>query len=252
MIKAVIVDDERKSRESLKILLEDFCENVDVVGLASTVEEAIGQVGLNNPDVVFLDIQMNQETGFDFLNKITRKNFEVIFTTAYDEYALDAIKFSALDYLLKPINIDQLKAALQKVEEKHSKDNLGDKLELLLQNIKSESAENFKLVLPTNDGLTFISFKDILYCEASSNYTIFNMRNGRNHVVSKTLKEYEDLLTYYHFYRIHNSYVINLREIKKYIKGDGGHVIMSNDKALDVSKRRKDLFLSKLSVSKVI
>jgi two-component system LytT family response regulator len=252
MIKAVIVDDERKSRESLKILLEDFCENVDVVGLASTVEEAIGQVGLNNPDVVFLDIQMNQETGFDFLNKITRKNFEVIFTTAYDEYALDAIKFSALDYLLKPINIDQLKAALQKVEEKHSKDNLGDKLELLLQNIKSESAENFKLVLPTNDGLTFISFKDILYCAASSNYTIFNMRNGRNHVVSKTLKEYEDLLTHYHFYRIHNSYVINLREIKKYIKGDGGHVIMSNDKALDVSKRRKDLFLSKLSVSKVI
>jgi two-component system LytT family response regulator len=251
MLKALLVDDESKSRESLKILLEDFCDNVSVVGMAASVDEAIKEVDLNDPDVVFLDIQMNQETGFDFLSKVKKKNFEVIFITAYSEYAIDAIKFSALDYLLKPINIDQLKNAIEKAESKQSKDVFKDKFEYLLQNFKAENSENFKLVLPTGDGLMFINFKDILFCEASSNYTVFHMRDGKNYIVSKTLKEYEDLLSNYNFFRIHNSYLINLREIKKYIKGEGGYVVMSNEKSLDVSKRKKEVFLNKLSTSKI-
>src|SRR6478609_2302639 len=249
MLKALLVDDESKSRESLKILIEDFCTGVEVVGMAASVDEALKLTEEQSPNIVFLDIRMNKETGFDFLNKCKKIDFQVIFTTAYSEYALDAIKFSALDYLLKPINIEDLKAAIAKAEDKFSGSNLKEKVDFLLQNFKVENSENFKLVLPTAEGLMFINFKDVLYCEASSNYTIFHMRDGKKYVVSKTLKEYEDLLVNYNFFRIHNSFLINLREVRKYIKGDGGYVVLSNEKALDVSKRKKELFLSKLSTS---
>lgn len=252
MLRALLVDDESKSRESLKILIEDFCEGVEVVGMASSVDEALASVEADAPNIVFLDIRMNKETGFDFLNKCKKINFQVIFTTAYSEYALDAIKFSALDYLLKPVNIEELKQAIAKAEDKLSGSNLKEKVDFLLQNFKTENSENYKLVLPTAEGLMFINFKDILYCEASSNYTIINMRDGKKYVVSKTLKEYEDLLVNYNFFRIHNSFLINLREVRKYIKGDGGYVVLSNEKSLDVSKRKKELFLSKLSSSKLI
>ncbi len=252
MLKALLVDDENKSRESLKILIEDFCSGVEVVAMASSVDEALEAVNATSPNIVFLDIRMNKETGFDFLNKCHKIDFQVVFTTAYSEHAIDAIKFSALDYLLKPINIDDLKAAIAKAEKKLSGDDLKDKVDFLLQNFKVDSSDNFKLVLPTSEGLIFINFKDILYCEASSNYTIFHMRDNKKYVVSKTLKEYEDLLVNYNFFRIHNSFLINLREIVKYVKGDGGYVVLSNEKALDVSKRKKEFFLTKLSTSKII
>ena len=252
MLKALIVDDELKSRENLKIMIEDFCDNVEVVALASTVTEALALNEIHNPEIVFLDIQMNRETGFDFLNKVNKINFEVIFTTAYSEYAIEAIKFSAIDYLLKPIDIEELKASIIKVENKMSNFLLKDKLALLLQNIKVDTTENFKLVLPSSEGLIFINFRDILFCEASSNYTIFHMRVGQKYMVSRTLKEYDELLTKYGFFRIHNSYLINLKEIKKYIRGEGGYVIMSNDTQLDVSKRKKEPFLVKVSNNQLI
>jgi len=251
MLKALIIDDENKSRESLKILIEDFCDDVEVVSLAASVEEALNAVDIYSPDIVFLDIRMNKETGFDFLNKSKNINFEVIFTTAFSEYAIEAIKFSALDYLLKPINVDRLKESIAKAKKKKLNDFFNDKVGYLLQNFKAESSENFKLVLPTSDGLIFINFKDIIYCEASSNYTTFHMRDAKKYVVSKTLKEYDDLLTPHNFLRIHNSFLINMREIKKYIKGDGGYVVMSNELSIDVSKRKKEVFLSKLSGSKI-
>ncbi len=252
MLKALLVDDENKSRESLKILIEDFCSGVEVVAMASTVDEALTALNTTSPNIVFLDIRMNKETGFDFLNRCNKIDFQVVFTTAYSEYAIDAIKFSALDYLLKPINIEDLKNAIAKAEKKFSGDDLKEKVDFLLQNFKVDSSDNFKLVLPTSEGLIFINFKDILYCEASSNYTIFHMRDSKKYVVSKTLKEYEDLLVNYNFFRIHNSFLINLREIVKYVKGDGGYVVLSNDKSLDVSKRKKEFFLTKLSTSKII
>lgn len=249
MLKAIIVDDEQKSRENLKILLQDFCQNVEVLGMGKSVAEGLELIETLRPDILFLDIQMQRETGFDLLNKLPQINFEVVFTTAHSEYAIEAIKFSAIDYLLKPIDITDLQKAVQKVASRVHRSSFKEQFEVLLQNFRNDSSEGYKIALPTSDGLIFISFRDIVFCEAMSNYTQFHMKDGKKHLVSRTLKEYESMLANYHFFRIHNSYLINVREIRRYIKGDGGQVLMSNDVALDVSKRRKDAFLSKISAT---
>jgi len=245
MVRSIIVDDELKSRESLKILLEDFCENVEVLALCQNVAESITAIEAHKPDVVFLDIQMQRESGFDLLTKIKPVNFEVVFTTAYSEYAIKAFKFSAIDYLLKPIDIEELKRALYKVE-KRLNGNISERLEQLIQNLKPGTSQDYKLALPTSDGLIFIKITDIIYCEASSNYTQIFSVDGKKHLVSRTLKEYEDLLLEHNFFRIHNSHLVNLGYIKKYVRGDGGYVIMTNDVSLDVSKRKKEAFLTRL------
>jgi len=245
MISCIIVDDEVKSRESLKILLEDFCQDVEVKALCENVAQAQEAIKVHHPDVVFLDIQLQRETGFDLLTKLKEVNFEVIFTTAYSEYAIKAFRFSAIDYLLKPIDIEELKAALAKVEKRKS-DTITARIEQLMQNLKSGSSDNYKLALPTADGLVFVKVHEILYCEASSNYTEITMTDSKKYIVSRTLKDYEELLVDQNFYRIHHSYVINLNAIKKYVRGDGGYVIMNNDKSLDVSKRKKDGFLARI------
>jgi two-component system LytT family response regulator len=245
MINAIIVDDELKSRESLKILLEEFCDNVAVKALCQDVAEAVQAIQQYKPDVVFLDIQLQRETGFDLLTQLGDFNFEVIFTTAYAEYAIKAFKFAAIDYLLKPIDIEELKRALSKVE-KRMNDSISMRLQQLMQNLKNTSSENYKLALPTTDGLVFVKMQDILYCEASSNYTEITVVDGKKYIVSRTLKEYEDMLGEHNFYRIHNSYLINLNAIKKYVRGEGGYVIMTNDKSLDVSKRKKEGFLARI------
>lgn len=245
MINAIIVDDELKSRESLKILLEEFCDNVTVKALCQDVAEAVQAIQQHKPDVVFLDIQLQRETGFDLLTQLGDFDFEVIFTTAYAEYAIKAFKFAAIDYLLKPIDIEELKRALSKVE-KRMNDSIALRLQQLMQNLKNTSSENYKLALPTTDGLVFVKMQDILYCEASSNYTEITVMDGKKYIVSRTLKEYEDMLSEHSFYRIHNSYLINLNAIKKYVRGEGGYVIMANDKSLDVSKRKKEGFLARI------
>jgi len=245
MLKSLIIDDELKSRESLRILIQDFCENVEVCALCQNVAEGIKAIEQYKPDVIFLDIQMQRETGFDLLNKVGEINFEVIFTTAYSEYAIKAFKFSAIDYLLKPIDIEELNAALKKVEKKLG-GSISGRLKQLMDNLKTGNVENFKLALPTSDGLIFIKVNEIVYCEASSNYTQIFMEDGKKHIVSRTLKEYEDMLIDNNFFRIHHSYLINLNLIKKYVRGDGGYVIMSNDISLDVSKRKKDAFLDRI------
>ncbi len=245
-MQSIIVDDELKSRESLKILLEEFCDNVEVCALCQNVEEGIEAIRKFAPDVVFLDIQMQRETGFDLLEKIKPVNFEVVFTTAYSDYAIKAFRFSAIDYLLKPIDIEDLKRAVEKVARKSNGD-FSQRLDQLIQNLKPGVSHNFKLALPTSDGLIFIRVDDILYCEASSNYTEIHTSDGKKYVVSRTLKEYEDILTDHNFFRIHNSHLINLASVKKYVRGDGGYVIMSNDVSLDVSKRKKEAFLSRIS-----
>src|SRR4051812_3251197 len=201
MLKSIIIDDELKSRESLRILIEDFCTGVEVSALCQNVAEGIAAIEKHKPDVIFLDIQMQRETGFDLLNKIKEIDFEVIFTTAHSEYAIKAFKFSAIDYLLKPIDIEELKSALDKVEKKlHS--NISERLEHLMQNLKPAPAQNYKLALPTTDGLIFVRIDEIIYCEASSNYTQIFTHDGKKHVVSRTLKEYEDLLADHSFFRI--------------------------------------------------
>jgi two-component system LytT family response regulator len=248
MIRVIILDDEIKSIESLKILLQDFCEGVEIKAVCQNVAEAEEAIHKFNPDLVFIDIQLQRETGFDLLDKIKNTPFEVIFTTAYSEYAIKAFKFSAIDYLLKPIDIQELQIALKKVEKRmmNKTDDVADRLRELLQNMRVGASENYKLALPTSDGLTFVKISEILYCEASGNYTEITLINNKKYVVSRTLKEYDDLLSEQNFFRIHHSYLINLNEIKKYVRGEGGHVIMNNDKLLDVSKRKKEGFLSRI------
>src|SRR5690349_20883607 len=245
MLSCIIVDDELKSRESLKILVEDFCQNVEVKALCQDVAEALVAIKMHKPDVVFLDIHLQRETGFDLLTRLKDFDFEVIFTTAYSEYAIKAFKFSAIDYLLKPIDIEELKAGLVKVEKKVN-GNISGRLKQMMDNLKGGSVENFKLALPTTDGLLFIRVNDIVYCEASSNYTQIFMHDGKKHLVSRTLKEYEDILRESNFFRIHHSYLINLNLVKKYVRGEGGYVVMNNDTSLDVSKRKKEAFLDRI------
>jgi two-component system LytT family response regulator len=246
MLKAIIVDDEPKARENLQILLQDFVKGVEVVALCQDITEAMEAVNTKSPDIVFLDIQLQRETGFDLLTRLKDINFEVIFTTAYTEYAIKAFKFSAIDYLLKPIDIEDLKKAVGKVE-KRVNNNMNSRLKELVQNLKFGSAENYKLALPTLEGLVFIKINDIIYCEASSNYTQIYTSEGK-YLVSKTLKEYDELLSDHNFFRIHNSYLININSIKKYVKGDGGYVVLNDNTSLDVSKRKKEAFLTKVGI----
>ncbi|HKZ38357.1 MAG TPA: LytTR family DNA-binding domain-containing protein [Chryseolinea sp.] len=246
MLKAIIVDDEPKARENLQILLQDFVKGVEVVALCQDIAEAMEAVNTKSPDIVFLDIQLQRETGFDLLTRLKDINFEVIFTTAYTEYAIKAFKFSAIDYLLKPIDIEDLKKSVGKVE-KRVNNNMNSRLKELVQNLKFGSTENYKLALPTLEGLVFIKINDIIYCEASSNYTQIYTSEGK-YLVSKTLKEYDELLSDHNFFRIHNSYLININSIKKYVKGDGGYVVLNDNTSLDVSKRKKEAFLTKVGI----
>ncbi|MTI39893.1 LytR/AlgR family response regulator transcription factor [Fulvivirga lutimaris] len=245
MVKSIIVDDELKSRESLQILLTDFCENVEVAALCQNVAEGIKAIKEHDPDVVFLDIQMQRETGFDLLEKIDEITFDVIFTTAYSEYAIKAFQFSAIDYLLKPIDISDLNRAVKKIEKK-DKNDISKKLNNLLDNLNPQQNAIKKLALPTHDGLVFVKIKNIIYLEATSNYTIFHTNDGQQYMVSRTLKEYDEMLSEYNFFRIHNAHLININYIKKYVRGDGGYVVLTNDVSLDVSKRKKTGFLQKL------
>lgn len=246
MLKSIIVDDEEKSAENLRILLQDFCQDVEVCACCGTVDAAIEAIRKHQPDVVFLDVQMKGETGFDLLEKMPKVNFEVVFTTAHAEYAIKAFKFSAIDYLLKPIDIAELQQSVEKVNKKLN-NNMTERLQQLMRNLRDPSGENYKLALPTTDGLFFVKVSSIIYCEASSNYTEIYTDDGRKHVVSRTLKEYEDMLTDHGFYRIHNSYLINLSAVKKYIRGEGGSVLMNNGRSLDVAKRKKEGFLARVA-----
>jgi two-component system LytT family response regulator len=247
MLKCIIIDDEEKSRESLRILLNDFCEQVEVSALCQNVADGIDAITHHKPDIVFLDIQMQRETGFDLLNRLEKIDFEVIFTTAHSEYAIKAFKFSAIDYLLKPIDVTELQNAIDKVRKK-AIPTIDDRLANLIQNLKPTSAQKFRLALPCTEGLVFVKVQDIVYCEADSNYTQVHLVNGTRHLVSRTLKEYEELLSDQDFFRIHNSYLINLNLVKNYVKGDGGYVVMNNGKSLDVSKRKKESFLSRMGM----
>jgi two-component system LytT family response regulator len=245
-LTAIVVDDEPKSRENLAILITDFCPGVEVVAMAESVDEGLQLIEELDPDLVFLDIQMHAETGFDLLRRISKISFEVIFTTAYSEYAIEAIRFSALDYLLKPIDIAELKQAVNKAKNKKSNSFLERKLENLIENFKNNRSDSLKIALPTADGLIFINVADISFLEAEGSYTNFHLNDKKKYLVTKSLKEYESMLVDKNFFRIHNSYLINLNEIERYVRGEGGYVVMKNGQHLDVSKRRKNAFLKKI------
>ncbi len=243
MIKAVIIEDELHSRNFLNNLVTEFCPQISIAGMAPSVAEAVTLIQQTEPQIVFLDIEMQTGTGFDVLQQLEKRNFHVIFTTAYDHYAIKAIKFSAVDYLLKPINLEELQAAVAKAIENIEQKAGENKLELLIKNLQRPAGEDFSISLSTSDGVEFIQLPTIIRLEASGPYTTFFMKDGRKIMVSKNLKEYEMLLTDHGFFRVHNSHIINLKEVRKMIKTDGGYAVMNDDSMITISPKKKEEFM---------
>jgi two-component system LytT family response regulator len=257
MIRTIIVDDETKSRRLLKNLLSTYCENVEVVGEADSVQKGLTIIKEQNPDLVFLDIVLRNDNGFDILKKIDSINFEIIFTTAHNEYAIKAIRVSALDYLLKPLNVDELTRAVEKVSEKminQSADKTNEPLLNFIENQKSLNKNVHKIGVPTLTGIDFIQMENIVFCKAEGNYTHITLKN-KDIVVTRTLKEFEELLSDYNFLRVHRSYLINLDHILKYnrtyqlpnVRGDGGSVTLSNNLEVPVSRVKRKTLLDLFS-----
>lgn len=246
MIKALIIDDEKRSRESLQQLVQENCADVEIVALADSVASGVAEVKKQQPDLLFLDIELQDGTGFDLLEQVASNDFHVIFTTAFENYALRALKISAVDYLLKPINQEEMVKAVSKVVSMHEEESSNKNFELLLQNLQNNSGKH-KIALPTSDGLTFINVHDIIRCKADGSYTHFFFKDGKKILVSKKIKEYEELLSPYNFVRIHHSHMINLDEVSKYVRGDGGYVVMSDGETVYVSKRKKEDFMAALN-----
>lgn len=247
MLRAIIVEDEKHSRETLKSLIEEFCEGVNVVEMAENVEQAVDKITKHQPDLVFLDIELQTGTGFDVLKQLQHVNFEVIFTTAFEHYAIKAIKFSSIDYLLKPIDMDELQAAIDKARIKKDKELYKYQLELLLKNLNNPSGERKKICLATADGIEFIDVNAIIYCEANGSYTNFYLETNVKLMVSKNLKEYEQLLNDQNFLRVHNSYLINLSKVKKFVKSEGGYIVMNNDAQVSISQGRREQFFERMA-----
>ncbi|MBS1598592.1 MAG: response regulator transcription factor [Bacteroidetes bacterium] len=241
MLKAIIIDDELKGRLALKQKIIDYCKDLSIVAEATSGEEGIEQIKKFQPNIIFLDIEMPRMDGFEMLRRIENKNFHIIFTTAYDQYAIKAIKFAAFDYLLKPVDIEELRSCVEKIKQQ-SQNNTPQKLKALEENLHPGLALN-KLAIPTLDGLLFFNIGDIIHLEAQSNYTAIYFTNHPKLVASRTLKEFEDLLPAEVFFRAHHSHIINLQYIKRYIRGDGGQIEMQNGNFVDLARRKKDEFL---------
>ena len=240
MLKTIIVDDENKGRQTLKQLLLLLNAPVEIIAEATNVKEAVQLIQDNQPELVFLDIQLTDGTGFNVLEQITFKNFQLIFITAHEEFALKAFRYSAIDYITKPIDPDILDAALKKVLSHNQQFSLEKKLEALLQN----KQKIHKLALPSTNGIQLAKTQDIVRCEASNNYTLFYLADGKKIMVTKTLKEYEELLMQDGFFRVHQSHLINLDFVSGYLKQDGGYVQMTDGSQIEISRRKKDAFLT--------
>lgn len=245
-ISTIIIDDEPSCTEALKLELELYCPQVEVIAVCNSAEKGLSAIAAHNPDLVFLDIEMPWMNGFELLENLEIIDFEIIFVTAYDQFALKAFNFSAVDYLLKPVKKEKLINAVKRIAERKSKLARADQISAMLNNIKFLNNDFPSIAIPTGDGLEFIPVQEIVYCEAQSNYCIIYKSDGNKLMLSKPLKELEELLAGHHFFRIHQSYLINIHHLRKYNKGIGGTVVLSTGKELPVSKSRKTEFLDGL------
>lgn len=246
MIKAIIIDDEHYGCQALKVALEQYCLDVDVVAICEDPELGIEAIQNHKPDLVFLDVQMPNMSGFDVLKQLAPINFEVIFVSSYDQYAIKAIKFSALDYLLKPVDVDDLIQAVKKAQERMQNAGQDYRYQSIINNIQHQSGKIEKLAVPTMEGIEFFNISDIIYCQADRNYTNLYLTNHQKHLISKNLKDFENLLSSSGFCRVHNSSLINMNHVKKYIKGEGGYVLLTDNHHVDIARRRKESFLNLL------
>lgn len=247
MIKAILLEDEQHSRQLLYEMLTEHFKNIEVLAVCENTEEAAIAIALHHPDLVISDIEMGKTSVFDMLRGLDSIDFEVIFTTAHEKYALQAIKFSALDYLLKPFGLDDLTNAINQCQIKLSERQSARQFDVLFHNLKGLQKDTKKIALPTLKGLQVVSLKDIVRCQAEANYTVFFFVVEKKMIVTKSLKEFEDLLVDYDFIRVHNSHLINLNHTVKYTKGEGGVVEMSDGSEVDVSRRKKEEFLQRLA-----
>jgi two-component system, LytTR family, response regulator len=240
MLKALVVDDEAKARRILEELLKEYCPDIQVIHTADDVPSAVKAIQKFSPDIVFLDIEMPNYTGFQLFDFVDEVNFEVIFTTAYREYALQAFQVSAIDYLLKPIQIERLIAAVEKVKKPRS-NQINERVQALKVNLEQEYIQ--KIALPVAEGLLFVELSEIIYLAAEGAYTQIYLTSGKKILVSRNIKSFEESLNHPHFLRVHRSYLINLNRVKQYLRQDGGVVIMENGSEVDVSKDRKEELL---------
>ena len=250
MIRCVLIDDESNSLEMMEWLLKTYCPQVQIEAMCNAASKGIEAIHKFQPDLVFLDIEMPHMNGFQMLEQLSTVDFEIIFTTSYDQYAIKAFKFSALDYLLKPVDRQELGTAVQKVVQRLSRP-VPQQLEILLQKLYQPASSIRKIALPTMEGLQMIPIDSIISCASDSNYTIFQLKNKQKLIVSRLLREVEEMLEEYSFLRVHHSYVVNLNEIEKYYKGDGGYVVMSDGSSIDVSRNKKDVLLTKLRPNRI-
>ena len=246
-IKTLLADDEPRGLSSLKKLLEFNCPEVEIIALCGSAEEALDRIRQLKPELVFLDIAMPEKNGFELLHEISPVPFEIIFVTAHNDFMLQAFRFSAVDYLLKPVEnnllADAVSRAARRIEERTS----GSNLETLLHNIRqADGGQKMKICITSLKGFQVVELSDILYCEASSNYTNFHFTGRSLICASKPIHEYEELLADCNFIRIHKSYVINLEHVREYIRGEGGTVVLSNGRQLEVSRRKKEAFINRM------
>ncbi len=244
MINAVLIDDDDNLREGMKMMISLYAPEIQIVGEADSVKSGTELIEIIKPDIVFLDIMMNDGTGFDILENLNEKfrnvTSHIIFITAHEEFAIKAFRFSALDFLLKPVNPEELQSVLKKIKNVIHQNKDNKNIGLLLENIQKKSEGFKKIALSTSDGIHLFEIKNIIRCESEDNYTKFFIKNHKPVMISKTLKEYEELFKDQGFERIHQSHLINLNELKSYIRKEGGFVIMSDDSQLPVSQRKKE------------
>ena len=247
IIKTIIIDDEEDGREALRMAAE-YCPELEIIAICASAQEGLEAIAHNKPDLVFLDIQMPHMSGFEMLQQLQKIDFQVIFVTAFDQYAIKAIKFSALDYLLKPIDIDELQTTIKKINISADSDHKEYQLQALYKNVPKSKMESKRFAVPTLKGLLFIKTSELIYCQADGNYSTLYLTGKRELVVSKALGDFEEFLESEGFYRIHHSYLININHLQEYVKGEGGYVKLTDGFHADVSRRKKEQFLKQLQL----
>ena len=246
-LKTIIIDDEQNAVDFIFSIIGEYCPGLEVIGKAFNITEGVERIQELKPDLVFLDVEMPNGTGFDLLAHFPEKNFDVVFITAFNHYAIRAIKFSAVDYILKPINISEFIEAVNRVIQKRtdSTSRNNENFKILMENLKTSLPS--RLAIPTSDGMEYLNPKDIVRIEADRSYSWFYLTPNRKILVSKHLKEFQDLLSDRYFFRSHNSHLINLKYVRKYVRRDGGYIEMQDGSEIPISRNRKDLFLIHMS-----
>ncbi len=241
-IRAILIDDELNSLQNLQQKLEGFCPDVSIIAASQKPEEGLLLIRQHQPDVVFLDIEMPRMSGFRMLEELGEYDFDIIFTTAYNHYSIDAIRISAFDYLVKPIGIEDLQQAVERLSKSLNRQTK-EKIDILRKSLSDNRSQEDKIAISTSEGIEFIPIKNIIHIESKSNYSKIFLMDNKTVMVTKILKDFEEMLLPYNFYRIHNSHLINLNYIQKYVRSQGGHVQLQDGTLIDISRRKKDEFL---------